>query len=102
MARPATPSDLKINNVPESADLLTKALGSVTVSAFITDANNKQKVRLVVRYSTSANFSTYYTVHSDWIVEGHRASVRLPYLHANTRYYVRAYSRDYTDRKSVV
>ena len=65
MAYPSTPTSLYINGYPEKADKLTKnTTGTVAVSAVLDDPDSRDKVRMVVRYSSDKTFKTYPTVTS--------------------------------------
>ncbi len=64
MGFPSTPTSLYINGFPEKDEKLTKNTdGTVAVSAVVNDPDSRDKVRMVVRYSSDKAFKTYSTVY---------------------------------------
>ena len=94
MAYPSTPTSLYINGWPEKAGKLTKnTSGSVAVSAIINDPDSRDKVRMVVRYSSDKSFKTYRTARSSFGRQGVRHRATMTQLQKNTLYYVRVYTQ---------
>ena len=94
MAYPSTPTSLYINGYPEKAEKLTKnTTGSVAVSAVVDDPDKRDKVRMVVRYSSDKTFKTYSTVTSRFGSQGVRHRATMTGLSMNTLYYVRVYTQ---------
>lgn len=93
---PAIARDIKLNGVAVASGMLTKAGTSVKVTANLIDTN-KTSVRMLVRYSTLSNFSSYKQVLSPWVAyhkNGRVATATLSRLSLNTLYYVRVYTQD--------
>ena len=93
---PTVPSDPKVNNVAAESGMLTKATTSVKISANIFDPD-KQNVRMLVRWSTASNFSSYkqgFTGWTTWHKDGRVVTYTMTGLAQNTHYYVRLYAQD--------
>ena len=93
---PTVPSGPKVNNVDAQAGMLTKATTKVRITANVFDPD-KQKVRMLVRWSTSSNFSSKKDGFSAWVTwdkEGKTATYDIAGLAQNTHYYVRLYAQD--------
>lgn len=98
---PNSPTQLKINGQNESPGLATKSTGKVGVSARVSDPDNSDRVRMLVRYSTSSSFSSYKQELSGYNpAEGGTANVTLEGLAQNTLYYVRVWAQDDNGRYS--
>lgn len=100
---PVIPRDVKLNGVAVSNGMLTKAGSSVKITANLIDTD-KQNVRMLVRWSTNSNFTSYKQVYSPWVSydkKGKVATVTLTGLSLNTLYYVRVYAIDYRNLYSV-
>ena len=94
MGFPSTPTSLYINGFPEKDEKLTKNTdGSVSVSAVVNDPDARDKVRMVVRYSSDKDFKTYSTVYSAFGRQGVRHTANMTALSLNTLYYVRVYTQ---------
>ena len=94
MGFPSTPTSLYINGFPEKDEKLTKNTdGSVSVSAVINDPDARDKVRMVVRYSSDKDFKTYSTVYSAFGRQGVRHTSNMTGLSLNTLYFVRVYTQ---------
>lgn len=91
---PNVPTDVLINGLPEEEDLATRSTGTVSVSAILSDPDVGDTVRLLVRYSTTSNFSSFTDVYSGFVGSGARASVNLTGLAQNTKFYLRLYAQD--------
>lgn len=102
---PSTPTNAKVNNVAESDGMATKDIGTISIKALIDDPDAGDKVRLVVRmatkgsvsgrFTTLSNFGTYVDYNSGaYQTQNTVATVQLPGLVRNTRYYLRLYTRD--------
>ena len=94
MAYPSTPTSLYINGFPEKAEKLTKNTdGTVAVSAVVNDPDSRDKVRMVVRYSSDKTFKSYS--HGLLSVRSARGSApaTMTRLSLNTLYYVRVYTQ---------
>lgn len=98
---PTSPSDMKVDDKPESDGLATKSEGRVTISAVVNDPDTGDRVRLVVWYSQTKEFSHHQVETSDLVKRGERAEVVLRDLKGDTRYYIRAWARDEHDLLSV-
>ena len=73
MAYPSTPTSLYISGTPAAAGKLTKNTnGTVAVSAVINDPDSRDKIRMVVRYSSDKTFKTYRTAYSAFGRQGVR------------------------------
>ena len=96
---PIPPTAVKVNNKDESADMATKTMTGVHVSAKIDSSTSGQGVRLKVIYSSN-NFVTHKKVDSDWTKQGQRAEVWLPNLKVNTEYKARLYTIGHPDHAS--
>ena len=95
---PIVARDVKLNGVAVADNMLTKAGSSVRVTANLIDTN-KQKIRMLVRWSIKNTFAsgTYKQVHSTWVPyhkDGKVAAATLTGLSLNTLYYVRVYTQD--------
>ena len=94
MGFPSTPTSLYVNGFPEKDEKLTKNTdGSVSVSAVVNDPDARDKVRMVVRYSSDKDFKTYSTVYSAFGRQGVRHTSNMTALSLNTLYYVRVYTQ---------
>lgn len=89
--RPSPPSSVKVNGKPESKDMITKAEGSVNVSAVIDDPTAGQQVLLRIQYSSN-DFKTHKTVQSGWGRQARRVTLRLSGLKKNTLYKARLWT----------
>jgi hypothetical protein len=93
---PTVPTAVKVNNVDATGGMLTKATTSVKISANIFDPD-KNSVRMLVRWSTASNFSSYKSGFSGWVTwhaDGRVATFTMTGLAQNTHYYVRLYTQD--------
>lgn len=93
---PVVPTAVKVNNVDATSGMLTKATTKVRITATIFDPD-KQKVRLLVRYSTKSTFSPKtdkFSGWTTWAATGRAVNVDLTGLSQNTHYYVRLYAQD--------
>lgn len=97
---PSPPSSVEINGQPETDGMMTKATTQETVSAIIDDPNASDRVRLLVRRSTSSSFATFTDTYSTYGAQAQRRTVTLKNLKVNTRYYLRLYTQDDNGRFS--
>lgn len=93
---PQPPTDIKVNGEDAVDEQVTRSTGSVSVSALVDDPDEAaQKVRLVVFYAQSSDFSSgVQKVESNLVPQESRASVVLSGLVQNTLYHLRMYARD--------
>lgn len=85
---PSTPT-----SVSPAAGTNTRSMGSVTVSAHLSDPDG-DNVRMLVRYSTSSSFTSYTDKYSGYVSSGSTASYTLTGLDTDTHYYVRVFAQD--------
>lgn len=89
---PVPPTDVRINGTDASAEMATKASGSVKISAKIDDPRQGYKVKLRAQWSHD-NFQTVDGhTSSDWGKQARRQDVTLSGLKVNTLYKVRLWT----------
>jgi hypothetical protein len=101
---PPPPSDLKVDGADMGSDVTTKALTGVTISANITNPDEREASLLVLRLVAADNddttqewnFANYWTTTSNWVWSSETVthSVFVGGLVPNQKYYVRAYAYD--------
>jgi len=97
---PSPPTNVKIDGKNEANGLATKSVGRVEVEAELNDPD-KDRVRMLVRYSRSDSFSTYKQEWSDRIDSGDRVAVVLTDLDQDTLWHYRLYAEDVHDKLSL-
>lgn len=90
---PTAPNDLKINGVPISDGLATRAKGQVTLSGDPNDPDKGENVRLWIRYSKDPNFSRDRVVHGTYDPQDQRDKAVLDELLPDSLYYVRVHTQ---------
>lgn len=92
---PSSPSksEVELNGEPVTDDMHTKITGAPHITAVLKDPD-KDRVRMVVHYSTNKNFNPQSTVTSDLVDNGKKASVQLANLAQQTHYFVRLITVD--------
>lgn len=95
---PSPPTNVRINNVPESDGMDTHAHGSVTVKADLYDSNQGHHVRMRVVWSVNKTLDgTHFERFSGWRktdISGTTHEVTLTGLHDSKRYYVELWAQD--------
>jgi hypothetical protein len=94
---PTVPSEVTINGQPEIDGLQTRSMGNITIQAKTGDADPADSVRLLVRLSTTTDFSTYADYYSPWVLpppSGTFLTANITGLSTNTHYYGRVYAQD--------
>jgi hypothetical protein len=96
--RPIEPHDVKIDGQPEVAEMTTKSMDGVTVSAIV-DSAKDQQVKLLIHWSAN-DFKTFDQKKSDYGKRGRREALHMPNLKHNTLYKVRLWTLGAPDDKS--
>ena len=97
---PTAPNDIKINGVAASDGLATRSTGSVVVSGNPNDPDQKENVRLVVRYSDTSNFgAAAQSEVGTYDDQDDRDKVTLRGLKDGTRYYLRIHSQQQSPKR---
>ena len=90
---PSPPTDIKIDGKDASAEMITKSMTGVTISAKIDDPTAGQEVKLKIQYSSN-DFKpgSVKTLSSDYGKQARRAHIRMPNLKTDTLYKVRLWT----------
>jgi hypothetical protein len=91
---PSPPTQVKIVGIDATAEMATRSMGQVSITARVSDPEGK-RTRLVARLSTSRDFTVgVHTLVGSSVASGQRSTVTFTGLARNTLYYGRLYSRD--------
>lgn len=93
---PTPPTEVLVNDVAAAEGMLTKSTSTVKISAKVFDPD-KNNVRMLVRWSTASNFSSYkdgLSAWTTWHAEGRYIGYNMTGLAQNTHYFVRLYTQD--------
>lgn len=97
---PSPPTQVKIVGIDAVAEMATRSMGQVSITAKVSDPEGK-RTRVLARLSTSRDFTVgVHTLLGSSVASGQRSTVTFTGLSRNTLYYGRLYSRDNRGRTS--
>jgi len=90
---PSPPTDVRIEGTDATAQMATKSMDDVNISAVIDDPTQGQRVKLKIQYSSN-DFApgTVKTLASEWGKQDRRERLTMPNLKTNTLYKVRLWT----------